>query len=55
MTFDDSVADATDADADADADAGAVVVAVGAGEVMLVLATTELYCCISITAASNKT
>jgi len=51
MTFDDSVADATDADADA----GAVVVAVGAVVVMLVLATTELYCCISITAASNKT
>jgi len=28
---------------------------VGAGTVMLCLATTELYCCISITAASSNT
>ena len=35
---------------------GADVVAVaGVGVVMLVLATTELYCCISITAASSRT
>ena len=36
------------------ADVVADVVAV-AGVVMLVLATTELYCCISITAASSRT
>ena len=36
------------------ADVVAVAVA-GVGVVMLVLATTELYCCISITAASSRT
>ena len=36
--------------------ADVVVVAVaGVGVVMLVFATTELYCCISITAASSRT
>lgn len=46
--------------ADSVAAAGAAVVddadaVVGVGVVMLVLATTALYCCISITAASSKT
>ena len=34
---------------------GVSVVVVAGGVVMLVLATTELYCCISITAASSRT
>ena len=33
----------------------AVEAVAGVGVVMLVLATTELYCCISITAASSRT
>jgi len=41
--------------AGADVVAVAVDAAVVAAVVMLVLATTELYCCISITAASSRT
>ena len=51
LTGADSVAAAGAAVVD-DADA---VVGVGVGVVMLVLATTALYCCISITAASSRT
>lgn len=53
LTGADSVAPA-DAAVDAAVDAAAVVVD-GVGVVMLVLATTALYCCISITAASSRT
>lgn len=44
LTVDDSVAVA-----------GAAVDAAAVGNVMLVLATTALYCCISMTAASSRT
>jgi len=41
--------------ADSVAVAGAAVDAAAVGIVMLVLATTALYCCISMTAASRRT
>jgi len=41
--------------ADSVAVAGAAVDAAAVGIVMLVLATTALYCCISMTAASSRT
>ena len=50
-----SVVDVVDGVSGVVADGVSVVVVVAGGVVMLVLATTELYCCISITAASSRT